>query len=139
MTSYMEQTLRLSRTTIRSFHFHNSQTTDAACQRWKAALSNYNFLTKYRSGNKSVDADSLSRCGEEEGKLMTIFSNAVKAISLSVQVATESCHLIERLVVSETADDAPLQEEVPEALHWASALSSKDWHKARRERILLLI
>ena len=34
---------------------------DAAGQRWVAALANYNFSIKYRSGKANVDADSLSR------------------------------------------------------------------------------
>ena len=34
---------------------------DAAGQRWVAALANYNFSIKYRSGKANVDADSLSQ------------------------------------------------------------------------------
>ena len=38
---------------------------DATGQRWIAALSNYDFNIKYRSGKKNVDADGLSRIREE--------------------------------------------------------------------------
>ena len=37
---------------------------DATGQRWIAALSNYNFDIKYRSGKKNEDADGLSRMKE---------------------------------------------------------------------------
>ena len=38
---------------------------DATSQRWVAALSDYNFTIKYRSGRKNADADGLSRLLED--------------------------------------------------------------------------
>ena len=104
---------------------------DATGQRWIAALSNYNFVIKYRSGRKNADADGLSRCREEENQ--TICPDAFKAISLSVQVTAESCPLIESLAVSETAHSTASAEAVPEKLLQASGLSTKDWRKAQAE------
>ena len=58
---------------------------DATGQRWVAALSNYNFDIKYRSGKKHADADGLSRCKEDE-KQHVLFPEVLKAISLASQV-----------------------------------------------------
>ena len=46
---------------------------DATAQRWIAALSNYSFDIKYRSGKKNADADGLSRMNEDEREQNVIF------------------------------------------------------------------
>ena len=35
---------------------------DATGQRWVASLCDYDFVIKYRSGRKNIDADRLSHC-----------------------------------------------------------------------------
>ena len=55
---------------------------DATGQRWVAALSDYNFTVKYRSGRKNADADGLSRLPEDTAanQEKIIFPEVLKAI-----------------------------------------------------------
>ena len=66
---------------------------DATGQRWIAALSNYNFDIKYRSGKKNADADGLSRCQEEEQH--GVLPEVLKAISVASQIVSEEAPLFE--------------------------------------------
>ena len=99
---------------------------DATGQRWVAALSNYNFDIKYRSGRRNADANGLSRCREES----VVFPEVLKAISFAAHVTSETCPLIESVALS---DETATSETVPEQLIQAHALSSKDWRKAQRD------
>ena len=103
---------------------------DATGQRWVAALSDYDFSIKYRSGKKNADADGLSRIPEGTGKQNIIFPEVLKALCLSTTVSQENCPLVESLSFTQTDTDA---ESVPESLLHANALSSMDWRKAQRQ------
>ena len=52
---------------------------DATGQRWVAALSNYNFCIKYRSGHNNAEADGHSRRVAKSGEEV-IFPEVLKAI-----------------------------------------------------------
>ena len=106
---------------------------DATGQRWIAALSNYNFDIKYRSGKKNADADGLSRLREEEDQHDVVFPDVLKAISFAAQVVSDNCPLVESLALSDTALSAGSPLEVPEQLLQTSALSDRDWRKAQRQ------
>lgn len=72
---------------------------DATGQRWVASLSDYNFVIKYRSGNKNADADGLSRRQEFDDQEHTIFPDVLKALSHSLSVIGAECPLVESLAV----------------------------------------
>lgn len=103
---------------------------DATGQRWVAALSDYNFTIKYRSGKKNADADGLSRCLEDRQKENIIFPAVLKALCQSSTVAAEDCPFVESLALTKPISD-PV--DVPEQLLQEHALSSKDWRKAQRQ------
>ncbi|MEW8548375.1 MAG: hypothetical protein AB2693_33140, partial [Candidatus Thiodiazotropha sp.] len=73
---------------------------DATGQRRIAALSNYNFDIKYRSGKKNVDADGWSRCQEEEQSHI-VFPQVLKAVSVASQMVSEESPLIESVALSD--------------------------------------
>ena len=104
---------------------------DAIGQRWVAALSNYNFDIKYRSGKKNADADGLSRIGEEGVEHEVIIPGVIKAVCQSVLVETEQCPLIESVALTTQHIDS--QEDVPESLLQATALTDHDWRKAQQQ------
>ena len=104
---------------------------DATGQRWIAALSNYNFDIKYRSGKKNADADGLSRIREEGVEHEVIIPGVIKAVCQSVLVETEQCPLIESVAL--TAQHIDSQEDVPESLLQATALTDHDWRKAQQQ------
>ena len=104
---------------------------DATGQRWIAALSNYNFDIKYRSGKKNADADGLSRMKEEETEKNVIFPEVLKAVSQAVHVTAGNSPLVE--CVALTADPIDSQVEIAENILQASALSDKDWRKAQQQ------
>ena len=109
---------------------------DATGQRWVAALSDYDFSIKYRSGKKNADANGLSRIPEGNGKQNIIFPEVLKALCLSTTVSQENCPLVESLAFTQTDKDA---ESVPESLLHAHALSSMDWRKAQRQNPTLKV
>ena len=97
---------------------------DATGQRWVAALSNYNFCIKYRSGRNNADADGLSRRvakSEEE----VIFPEVLKAIC---QAVTVSSPLADSVALT---TNVPTSDNIPDQM-LSNALSSKDWRKAQR-------
>ena len=104
---------------------------DATGQRWIAVLSNYTFDIKYRSGKKNADADGLSRIREEGVEHGVIIPGVIKAVCQSVLVETEQCPLIESVAL--TAQHINSQEDVPESLLQATALTDHDWHKAQQQ------
>lgn len=104
---------------------------DATGQRWIAALSNYNFYIKYRSGKKNVDADGLSRCQEEEHHV--VFPEVLKAIFVASQIVSEEAPLFESVALSDTASSADTQEETSEEILPITALSGVDWRIAQRK------
>lgn len=96
---------------------------DATGQRWVASLSDYNFVVKYRTGNKNADADVLSRCQEFVDRVRTIFPDVLKALSHSLSVIEAECPLVETLVVSESTASAP--DIIPEQLLQAHGLTTE--------------
>ena len=70
---------------------------DATGKRWVASLCDYDFVIKYRSGRKNIDADRLSLC-LEPAKEKIILPDVIKALSFSLGV--ESCPLVERVALS---------------------------------------
>ena len=104
---------------------------DATGQQWIAALSNYNFDIKYRSGKKNADADGLSRIREEGVEHENIIPGVIKAVCQSVLVETEQCPLIESVALTTQHIDS--QEDVPESLLQATALTDHDWRKAQQQ------
>ena len=104
---------------------------DATGQRWIAALSNYNFDIKYRSGKKNADADGLSRMNEEETEQKVIFPEVLKAVSQAVHVTAESVPLVE--CVALTANPIDSEAEIQENVLNTSALTDKDWRKAQQQ------
>ena len=102
---------------------------DATGQRWVASLSDYNFVVKYRSGNKNADADGLSRRQEFDDRERTIFPEVLKALSHSLSVIGAECPLVESLAVSESPASAP--DIIPEQLLQAHGLTTEDWRKAQ--------
>ena len=97
---------------------------DATGQRWVAALSNYNFCIKYRSGRNNADTDGLSRRNaksEEE----VIFPAVLKAIC---QAVTVSSPLVESVALT---SNVPAADTIAEEI-LSHALSSRDWRKAQR-------
>ena len=105
---------------------------DATGQRWVAALSNYNFDIKYRSGKKHTDADGLSRCKEDEQQ-QVLFPEVLKAISLASQVVSEESPLVESVALSDTDGGADTQSETSEETLPSTALSGVDWQIAQRK------
>ena len=103
---------------------------DTTGQHWVAALSDYDFSIKYRSGKKNADANGLSRIPEGTGKQNIIFPEVLKALCLSTIVSQKNCPLVESLAFTQTDTDA---ESVPESLLHAHVLSSMDWIKAQRQ------
>ena len=105
---------------------------DATGQRWVAALSDYNFTIKYRSGRKNADADGLSRLTEDTAadQERIMFPGVLKAVCQSATLQVEECPLVESLAFSQPADTL---EDIPEDLIQAHALTSKDWRKAQRD------
>ena len=81
---------------------------DATGQRWVAALSDYDFSIKYRSGKKNADADGLSRIPEGTGKQNIIFPEVLKALCLSTTVSQENCPLVESLAFTQIDTDAEM-------------------------------
>ena len=105
---------------------------DATGQRWVAALSDYNFTIKYRSGRKNADADGLSRLQEDSAadQDKVIFPEVLKAICQCAALQVEECPLVESVAVSQPVD---VTEDIPEELLRSHALTSKDWRKAQRD------
>ena len=105
---------------------------DATGQRWVAALSDYNFTVKYRSGRKNADADGLSRLPEDTAanQERIIFPEVLKAICQCAALQVEECPLVESVAVSQPVDAS---EDIPEDLLMSHALTSKDWRKAQRD------
>ncbi|MEW8546424.1 MAG: ribonuclease H family protein, partial [Candidatus Thiodiazotropha sp.] len=102
---------------------------DATGQRWVASLSDYNFVVKYRSGNKNADADGLSRRQELDDQDHTIFPEVLKALSHSLSVVVPECPLVESLAVSEPPASAP--DVIPQQLLQTYGLTAEDWRKAQ--------
>ena len=102
---------------------------DATGQRWVAALSDYDFTIRYRSGKNNADADGLSRLPEDTGKQNIIFPEILKALCMSTTVSQENCPLVESLALSQPETNT----DIPESLLQAHALSSMDWRKAQRQ------
>ena len=97
---------------------------DATGQRWVAALSNYNFCIKYRSGCNNADADELSRRVVKSGEEV-IFPEVLKAIC---QAVTVSSPLVDNVALTTSV---PTSDSIPDQM-LSHALSSKDWRKAQR-------
>ena len=97
---------------------------DATGQRWVAALSNYNFCIKYRSGRNNADADGLSRRVAKSGEEV-IFPEVLKAIC---QAVTVSSPLVDSVALTTSV---PTSDSIPDQM-LSHALSSKDWRKAQR-------
>ena len=106
---------------------------DATGQRWIAALSNYNFDIKYRSGKKkkNADADGLSRMEEEEKEQNVIFPEVLRAISQAVRATAENCPLVESVALTE--DPIDCQKDIPERVLQATSLTDKDWRRSSRQ------
>ena len=106
---------------------------DATGQRWIAALSNYNFDIKYRSGKKkkNADADGLSRMEEEEKEQNVIFPEVLRAISQAVHATAENCPLVESVALTE--DPIDCQKDIPERVLQATSLTDKDWRRSSRQ------
>ncbi|MCG8078530.1 MAG: hypothetical protein JAY75_20120, partial [Candidatus Thiodiazotropha taylori] len=106
---------------------------DATGQRWIAALANYTFTIKYRSGKKHADADGLSRAKETEAREHVVFPEVLKAISVASQIVSEESPLVESVALSDTACSVGTPEEIPEDIIQSRALSDKDWRTAQKE------
>ena len=118
---------------------------DATGQRWVASLCDYDFVIKYRSGRKNIDADGLSRvplAEKQERKThvplaekqeRVVLPEVLKALSFSLTV--ENCPLIESMALSDSSASIPplLQPEVSEQQLQAHGLTSKDWRTAQQE------
>ena len=109
---------------------------DATGQRWIAALSDYNFTIKYRSGRKNADADGLSRLAEDTAanQERIIFPEVLKAICQCAALQVEECPLVESITVSQPVDAT---EDIPEELLMSHVLTSKDLRKAQRDDPIL--
>ena len=59
---------------------------DAIGQCWVASLCDYDFVIKYRSGRKNIDADRLLCCPEPD-KEKFILPDVIKALSFSLGVS----------------------------------------------------
>ena len=95
---------------------------DATGHRWLAALSNYNFTLKYKSGKANTDADGLSRRPQEKEEL---FPEAVKAICQAYTVNRGSCPYIENVLVTDNPDLLELNDFNVES----TDLNTVDWVK----------
>ena len=104
---------------------------DATGQRWVAALSDYNFTIRYRSGRKNADADGLSRSMEDTaaGQERIIFPEVLKAICQCAAIQVEECPLVESLALSQPDDE---REDILEEVR-ARALISKEWRQIQRD------
>ena len=105
---------------------------DATGQRWIAALSNYKFDLKYRSGKKNADADGLSRIQEAE-EIQVVFPEVMRAISVACQIVSEESPLMESVSLSDTAFSDGTPERIPEETIQSHTLSDKDWRLAQKE------
>ena len=89
------------------------------------AMIGYNFTIKYGSGKKNADAEGLSHYQDGKTVECTIFSDVIKAISMSV-TATE-CTSIDISYVSVARDSTqPFAEDISEQLLQAHGLTSKE-------------
>ena len=95
---------------------------DATGQKWVAALSDYNFTIKYRSGRKNADAGGLSRLTEDiaADQERVIFPGVHKAVCQSATLQVEECPLVESLALSQPADT---MEDIPDDLIQAHPLT----------------
>lgn len=100
---------------------------DATGQRWVAALSSYNFNLAYRSGAKNADADGLSRTPAVPSSEQVDFPEVLKAISCGTKATSEGYSLAENFLLNEDSLSMQEDEEIPEDLLRATALSTNDW------------
>lgn len=105
---------------------------DATGHRWLAELANYDFTIKYRSGKKNADADGLSRLHDND-TITTIFPDVLKAICHTVIAERDEQPFVDSLVSPDTVPAIHEKEEdnIPEELLSATALTSQDWQKAQ--------
>lgn len=101
---------------------------DATGQRWIAALSNYNFTIKYRSGKKNNDADGLSRQLVSDEGQSTVFPDTINAICSMTLAVAEDTELDNIAPEEYVPDDG-----IPDELLRAHALSSNDWRRGQME------
>jgi hypothetical protein len=99
---------------------------DATGQRWIAALAEYDFTLRYRSGKQNQDADSLSRLPKgDDQAYQTVSEASVKAIGHSCQVMT---NMVDALAMNITVVD-----QIPEEIELFDQFNYKLWRKAQRD------
>ena len=91
---------------------------DARGQRWVAALSNYNFYIKNRSGRNNADDGGLSRRVAKSGEEV-IVPKMLKAICQAVTVPSP---LVDSVALTTSV---PTSDSIPDQM-LSHALSSKD-------------
>ena len=106
---------------------------DATGQRWLAALSNYNFNIRYRSGKQNADADGLSRIPTTE----MIDAATIHSINTYNSSPVESTPICFSTTMPEELEHIEHVEEVPEDIIKDYALSSKDWRSAQLDDPIL--
>ena len=87
---------------------------DATGHRWVAALANYDFSIKYRSGKQNIDADALSR----------LFPDTVQAICQAITVDIPLVETVSGSDTSHLASDGVLN---------LDDISNIDWQKEQLE------
>ena len=85
---------------------------DAAQHRWVAELANCNFSLQYKPGKTNCDADGLSR------NPVTLFTDAVKAICMSITANIPPVECLAASAVSHSADENTLLPEHFNNISW---------------------
>jgi transposase InsO family protein len=109
---------------------------DATGHRWMAALSNYNFEIKYRSGKQNSDADGLSRKYETDSQEFSrsITSDVINALSISATTDNVQAPIAYSLVAPDSLSSVePSKRPLPDNIIDSLSLCSKDWRKAQHD------
>jgi transposase InsO family protein len=110
---------------------------DATGHRWMAALSNYDFSIKYRTGKENADADGLSRRHEllQTDNFKSVISNdVIKALAVTATTETSRAPIIYSLVAPDNLPAVePKDQYLPDNVVDTLSLCSKDWKKAQSD------
>ena len=103
---------------------------DATGQRWIAALAEYDFTLRYRSGKQNQDADSLSRLPIEiEQRYETVSEDSIKAIG-------QNCKLVANVVEAFTMN-LSVADQLPGETDNLDQHNYKFWRKAQRDDLVV--